>query len=61
MPPGVRSGSPAQPRASSGIRMASDSRHNRMVLALKTLFISFWELEGKSDSIKYNKNNVAFK
>lgn len=38
----------------------SDSRHNGTVLALQTFF-SFWEPEGKSDSIKYNKNNMAFK
>lgn len=38
----------------------SDSRHNGAALALQTFF-SFWEPEGKSDSIKYNKNNMAFK
>lgn len=41
--------------------MALDSRHNGMVPALKTFFSSFWEPEGKSGSIKYNKNNMAFK
>lgn len=32
-----------------------------MVLALKTFLSSFWEPEGKSDSIKEKKNTMAFK
>lgn len=34
--------------------------HNRKVLTLKTSF-SFWEPAGRSDSMKYSKNNTALK
>lgn len=53
-------GPPCPAQGLSGMRTASDRRHSGTVLALETFF-SFWEPEGKSNLMKYNKNDMPLK